>query len=89
MSKISPYVVDNSHIHLRFKFHTNPANYRVLNKNEVKINTINLIGLGGKKIDRKILFFHRFQIFDFESIGSIATDILSHKWGAVAACYAD
>ena len=45
-------------------------------------------------MNKKILFFHRFQVFDFESLGSIATEILSRKRGAVAetaawAWYAD
>ena len=92
MSKISPFIVDNSHIHLHFKFHANRAigfETGVLNKNELTINTINLIGLGGKKSTKKY-FFHRFQIFDFESLGSIATEILSRKRGAAAAAwYAD
>ena len=87
MSKIT-LVVDKSHIHLHFQFHLNPANgfeTRVLNKNELTINTINLIGTLGKKIKTKTLFFHRLQIFDFESLGSSATEILSLKWAAAAA----
>ena len=36
----------------------------------------------------KSTFFPLFQIFDFESLGSIATEILSLKWGAVV-WYAD
>ena len=46
---------------------------RVLNRNELTINTINLIDPGHKKINEKLLFFYTFQIFIFESLGSIAT----------------
>ena len=69
MSKLSPYVVDNSHIYLYFQFEANSANgfeTKGFKKNELTLNTINLIGLGGKNITKKILFFHRFQIFNFE-----------------------
>ena len=47
----------------------------------------NLIDPGGKTINDKTCF-HRFQFFDFERLGSIATDILSRKRGAAAAWYA-
>ena len=89
MCKISPYVMDNSHIHLHFHFHENPANSfetMVLNKNELTINTINLRGLGRKKNNKKYFFFHRYQISYFKCLGSVATEILSHKRDT-AACY--
>ena len=37
----------------------------------------------------KNIFFHTFQIFDFESLVSIATEILSRKRGTAAAWYAE
>ena len=41
------------------------------------------MGQGGKTIIEKMLFSpYRFQIFDFESLGSISTEI-SHKQGVV------
>ena len=61
MSNISPYLVGNSHIHLHFQFHANPTNdfetIGLLKQNKFAIYTINLIGLGRKKLNRKILFF--------------------------------
>ena len=58
MSKIS-HVVDNSPIHLHFQYHANPANgletIGISNKKELTINTITLIGPGGK--NTKIYFF--------------------------------
>ena len=56
-----------------------------MNKNELTINTINLIGPGGKKIIKKKLFFQGFQIYHFESVGSIASEILSLKCGMAMA----
>ena len=58
-------------------------------KNELTINTINLICPGGKKLIKIYFSFHRFQFFDFQSLGSIATEILSRKWGAAPAWYTD
>ena len=88
-SKNPPYVVDNNYIQLIFLFHENLANgfgtIRVLNKNGLTINTINLIDPGRKtKINYKICFFH-IQIFDVESLRSIATRILSLQCNTVAA----
>ena len=51
-------------------------------KQKLTINTINLIGTGGKKINEK----NNFSI-DSKSLGSRATEILSLKRGAAAAAW--
>ena len=62
----------------------------VSNKNDLIINTINLIGRGGENNNLKNPFFHIFQILCFESPGSLAIEIFSNKRGAAAAAwYAD
>ena len=53
------------------------------NENEPTFDTINIIGPGGESNEIKT-FFHRFQIFDFESLGSIAAEILSVITGTAA-----
>ena len=58
-------------------------------KNELTINTINLIGPGGG-IDNKKIFFRGFQfVLIRKAIGSIASEILSLSRGAAEAWYAD
>ena len=64
-------VVDNCYIHLPLSFMQilrMALEIQFLKKYKLSLGTISLIGPGKTIINKEILFLHRFQIVDFQSL---------------------